>query len=88
MISKSMIIIKNKEMEFLNIEQFNAICEKYSQFINTCHDFLNEEETFDYRKFDELIENFTNTCQRLSQTIVRNVDLSLIFNKIITLLCI
>lgn len=81
-------------MDSWNIEQFNAIgkkyvyifFEKYSQFINTYDDFLNEEEeTFDYRRFDELIENFTNNCQRASQIIVRNVDLSLFFNKIIIL---
>jgi hypothetical protein len=80
-----------------NIDQFNAIVgkylyncyEKYSQFINTYDDMLNdEEENFDYHNFDELFENFTNNCERLSRTIVRNVDLSLIFNKIIILWCI
>jgi hypothetical protein len=52
-------------MDSWNIEQFNAIGKKYSQFINTYDDFLNEEEeTFDYRRFDELIENFTNNCEK------------------------
>lgn len=68
-------------MDLLNIAQFVAIVKKYE-------DMLNEEENFDYHKFDELFENFINNCERLSQTIVRNVDLSLIFNKIINLWCI
>lgn len=78
-------------MNMWNIVQFNAIVEKYlynryeeySQFINTYEDMLNEEENFDYHKFDELFENFTNNCERVSQTIARNVDLSLIYNKLL-----